>query len=555
MDVKALLIWPKFESHSFWNFESVAEMAGTKYMCPPLGMLTLAGSLPESWELRLVDENVGLVRDEDLRWCDVVLMGSKIVSRTRALALAERAKQFGKTVVVGGADATVNEAVYIASDADIVCIGEAELCVPPMLDALENPGSVQRVIRADGMADLKSSPAPRFDLLDLSDYLYVGIQYSRGCPYTCEFCNVIDIFDGYRSKTIPQVLAELDALYAAGYRGQVDFFDDNFAGNFKRAKETLRALVQWQTAHRFPFAFSTSVTLNIAKDDALLELFREARFKYFLIGIETPSPEALAKASKGQNVGFSISEAVHRIYQVAGATVHSGFLIGMDGEPDNIADLVIQCVEETSIPWVMGSIIYPLPGTGMAKRLDREQRLFPGARYGLPKTETGETVRDQISAGIQFKTERPADEVLVDVQRILKHAYDPEKYFARCADVACELNTIPVLFPGARVFFRNARTALRMVWYATSRSELRGPFWKALFRVLWNNNKGVEALFTLAVLFTHFQRMLPYCVRMLDAQQEAIREQGLEGWYAGKMAEEVENPGGLSPMPGAAAGK
>lgn len=529
--MKALLIWPKFQSFSFWNFEEVCKLAGAKYMTPPLGLLTVAALLPSDWELRLVDENVRLVVEDDLEWADLVLVGAKIVHRKRACDVVRWAKDLDRPVVVGGPDATLNPRVYERAGADYLCLGEGEVTVPRMLADLE-AGVTRGVYVADEMADLSQTPPPRFDLIDFRDYLYVGLQYSRGCPYNCEFCNVIDLFEGYRTKTLEQVLAELDHLYALGYRGQVDFFDDNLVGHMHKAKDILRGLVEWLKAHKFPFTFSTSATLNIAKDEELLALLREARFRFLLIGIETPSEDALKRAQKPQNTGFSIAEACDRIYRLAGTTVHSGFLLGLDGEPDDIGDHIVQCIDETHIPWVMAGMVYPLPGTQLSRRLDREGRLFPKAR-----TFDDEAVRDQISAGLQFRPERPAELVIEDLVRVLEHAYDPDRYFARCADVALRLGTIPVMVPGWRMFFRNVRIFLRLAWRMTWRRRTRRPFWRAFFKVLRRNRVGIEALVTLSVLFLHFEQMMPYCFEQLERQRREVAELGEQAWLDQHLAE------------------
>ena len=528
--MKALLVWPKFQSFSFWNFEEVCKIAGTRYMTPPLGLLTVAALLPQDWDIRLVDENVRMLAEPDLEWADVVLVGSKIVHRQRALDVVRWAKSLGKPVAVGGPDPTLNEKIYLSVGADFVCLGEGEVTIPQLLEGLE-AGDTGKVYRADDEADLEETPPPRFDLIDFRDYLYVGIQFSRGCPYHCEFCNVIDLFERYRIKTPEQVLRELDVLYELGYRGQVDFFDDNLAGNMKTAKPLLRALVGWLKEHKYPFQFSTSMTLNIAKDDELLKLLKEARFKAFLVGIETPSESALKSAQKPQNIGYSIPEAVDRIYTVSGATVHSGFLLGLDDEPEDIADQVIKCIEDTSIPWVMAGVVYPLPGTQLARRLDAEGRLFPKAREF-----SDETVRDQISAGIQFRPQRPALDVLRDLLRILKYSFDPKTYFKRCAKTAMRIKTVPV-YPGRRVIFRNIKIGIRLMARMTWRRNTRWPFWKAFWKVLFRNPAGLESLVTLAVLFTHFDRMLPYCYEQLELQTETIREMGEEAWFEQNLAE------------------
>jgi radical SAM superfamily enzyme YgiQ (UPF0313 family) len=525
--MRALLVWPKFDSFSFWNFEKVCELAGVKYMTPPLGLLTVAALLPPDWELRLVDENVRPLQEEDLGWAQIVLVGSKIVHRGRALEVIRRARARGLPVVVGGPDPTLSPHFYRDAGASFLCLGEGEATIPRLLSDLER-GVTSGTYKADRLPDLKQSPVPRFDLIDHRDYLYVGVQYSRGCPYHCEFCNVIDLFEHeYRTKTLDQILSELDLLYRLGYRGQLDFFDDNLVGHLKNVKPFLRGIADWLREHDYPFTLSTSVTLNVAKDPELLELLREARFKYLLVGIETPDQRALENAKKPQNTGFSIAEAADLIYRKAGCTIHSGFLLGLDGESNDIADQIVRCIDEACVPWVMAGVVYPLPGTQLSKRLDREGRLFPAARHDIANG-----ARDQISAGLQFKPQRPASDVLGDLVRVMHHSFDAKNYFARCAEVASRLNTVPKLVPGWHVFKRNARTFARLCVEMTRSEETRGPFWKALARVLYENRAGIEALATLSVLYVHFREMLPYCYEKLAEQRAAIVELGEERWLA-----------------------
>lgn len=530
--MNVLMVWPKFESFSFWNFEKVCALAGVKYMTPPLGLLTVAALLPKDWNLRLVDENVRELSERDLAWADLVLVGSKIVHRDRALEVIRTAKALGLPVVVGGPDPTLNPSFYREAGADYLCLDEGEITVPRWLADFE-AGVKSGTYRAGELPNLHDSPVPRFDLINHKDYLYVGVQYSRGCPYHCEFCNVIDLFKNeYRTKTIDQVLSEFDLLYSLGYRGQLDFFDDNLAGHMKNVKPLLRAIAAWLKEHDYPFQLSSSVTINIAKDSELLALFREARFKYFLVGIESPDENALKGAQKPQNTGFSIAEAADRIYREAGATIHSGFLLGLDGEAADIADQVVRCIDEACIPWVMAGVVYPLPGTQLSRRLDREKRLFPKIRHAI-----AEGARDQISAGLQFKPERPVDDILADLIRVMHHSFDAEQYFARCAEVATRLNTIPTLMPGSYIFLRNTRTFLRLCVAMGRSATTRGPFYKALYRVLRKNPAGIEALATLSVLYTHFQSMLPYVYGKLDEQREAVRREGEAAWLERNLKE------------------
>lgn len=530
--MKALLIWPKFDSFSFWNFEEVCKIAGVRYMTPPLGLLTVAALLPSDWEVRLVDENVRALTDADISWADLVLVGSKIVHRTRALEIIRHAKDSKKCVVVGGPDPSINPGRYAREGVDFLCLDEGEVTVPLLLADLER-GVKSGIYRASRLADLTATPAPRFDLIDHRDYLYIGVQYSRGCPYHCEFCNVVDLFKNeYRTKTLGQIEREFEVLYRLGYRGQVDFFDDNLIGHMRDVKPFLRGIAAWLEAHNYPFQLSTSLTLNVAKDPELLELLRRARFKYFLVGIETPDEHALRAAHKPQNLGFSIAEAAQAIYERAGATIHSGFLLGLDGEADDIGEQIKRCIDEACVPWVMAGIVYPLPGTKLAQRLDREGRLFPAARGDI----TG-GARDQISAGLQFRPERPPLRVLDDLILVMQHAFDPEKYFKRCADVSVKLNTVPNLVPGFRIFLRNLRTFVRLSWRMTRAGPCRRPFWTGLFRVAWNNSAGVEAFVTLSVLYLHFESMLPYCYQQLARQRAVLEKEGEDAWLARNLKE------------------
>lgn len=536
--MKALLVWPKFDSFTFWNFEKVCDLAGVKYMTPPLGLLTVAALLPQDWELRVVDENVRPLQDGDIPWADIVIVSSKIVHRGRALQIIREARAAGKRTAVGGPDPSMSPDPYLAAGVDFLCVGEGEILVPRLLEALAR-GDERGDFRTRELPEMTSSPVPRFDLIDHRDYLYVGLQYSRGCPYHCEFCNVIDLFQNkYRTKTLEQVLAEFELLYSLGYRGQLDFFDDNLVGNMKRAKVFLEGIANWLEAHGYPFQLSTSVTLNVAKDPELLDLLRRARFKYFLVGIETPDETALERAQKPHNTGFSIAEAADLIYTRAGATIHSGFLLGLDGEAPDIRQRIIRCIEEAKIPWVMAGMVYPLPGTQLSKRLDREGRLFPAARH-----ELGEGVRDQISAGLQFKPERPALEVLDDLVAVMKHAFDPDKYLRRCAAVALRLNTVPNMVPSWRIFFRNLRTVIRLSVHMTAGADTRAPYWRELLRVVFGNPRGVEAFVTLAVLLVHFHTMVPYAYEQLAKQRKTIADLGEEAWLEQNLREPAEAPG------------
>jgi radical SAM superfamily enzyme YgiQ (UPF0313 family) len=272
----ALLVYPKFEGTSFWNYQATCELLGAKYSAAPLGLITVAALLPGNWEVRLVNRNTEELREEDLAWADVIMTGGMLPQQPDTLRIIEMAHALGQPVVVGGPDATCSPETYAA--ADFLVLGEAEEIMADFVAAFEG-GAAKGTFTASRFPDVTRSPVPRFDLLQLDHYLHVGVQYSRGCPFDCEFCNVIDLNGRVpRAKTTEQVLRELDALHAVGYRGHVDFVDDNLIGNRRALKPFLRDLDRWLDARGRPFEFSTEASLDLAEEDELLRLMREANF-------------------------------------------------------------------------------------------------------------------------------------------------------------------------------------------------------------------------------------------------------------------------------------
>jgi radical SAM superfamily enzyme YgiQ (UPF0313 family) len=418
-----LLVYPRFAASTFWNFAATCELLGVKYPAAPLGLITAAAMLPPAWTVRLVDRNAEELGDSDLDWADLIMTGGMLAQHNDIAEVIRIGQAHGKPVVVGGSAITSVPEGY--RHADFMVLGEAEGIIDKFVDAWMN-GERKGVFEAvKFQADVTKSPIPRFDLLNFEHYLHVGIQFSRGCPFTCEFCDIIELYGRVpRTKTTPQMLAELDRLYALGYRGHVDFVDDNLIGNKKAVKAFLPHLARWLEEHDYPFEFTTEASLNLADDAELLRLMNEANFFGVFTGIESPNPETLVRMKKKQNTRRNIAESVHRIY-AAGMFVTAGFIVGFDDEKASMAEPMIELIEDAAIPVAMVGLLYALPNTQLTRRLAQEGRL-----HALPE-KVPDGHGDQCTNGLNFDTLRPRRQVLDDYKRVLEAIYDPVAFAGR----------------------------------------------------------------------------------------------------------------------------
>ena len=423
---KALLIYPQFNAPSFWNYRATCELLGARYPAAPLGLITVAALLPQEWDIRLIDRNTGSLDLADIDRADIIMTGGMLPQQRDLLQIIELCQSRGKPVVVGGPD--VSSSPHIYERADFQIRGEAESVMAAFIAAW-NAGERRGIFEGEKFqADVAASPIPRFDLIRFQDYLYVSVQFSRGCPFNCEFCDIIELYGRVpRTKTTPQMLAELDALYGLGFRGHVDFSDDNLIGNKKALRSFLPHLKAWQETHGFPFTFSTEASINLADDDALLDIMRDCNFFTIFVGIESPDAETLIAMQKKQNTRRSLAESVHKIYQ-AGIYVNAGFILGFDTEKEGTAQGIVECIEETSIPVSLVGLLYALPNTQLTRRLEREGRLYVGYDSN---TEQG----DQCTGGLNFTTARPRRALLADYVWVLDEVYRPAAYFKRVRHV------------------------------------------------------------------------------------------------------------------------
>ena len=514
---KVLMIFPRFNTNSFWNYRATCELKGARYPAAPLGLITVAALLPQSWEVRLVNRNTETLGEADLEWADLVMTGGMLFQQPDTLRIIEMCRMRRKPVVVGGPDATSTPEIY--NRANFQVLGEAEEIMKDFVAAWRS-GAERGVFRAPmGQTDVTKSPTPRFDLLKLEDYLHVGIQFSRGCPFNCEFCDIIELYGRVpRTKTNEQVLAELDALYALGHRGHVDFVDDNLIGNKKALKKFLPDLQRWLNKRKFPFEFTTEASINLADDPELLRALSAANFFGIFVGIESPDTDTLVLMRKKQNTRRSLQESISRIYS-AGIGVFAGFIVGFDSENASIADAMIECIEDTAIPVCAVGLLYALPATQLGRRLLREGRLFSGYDGPSPEDEG-----DQCTAGLNFETKRSRRDVLADYRAVLDAVYDPAAYFGRVRRVGRMLKRGKRrLKAPLRYVLRDARGFGRLMWrLPNAGSGTARQFWKMAFDCAIHNPRALPFLFMLSALYLHHGPFSRQVIGQIDRQIEDI---------------------------------
>ncbi len=525
-----LMLYPRFAADSFWSFAESCKLMGVRRPAAPLGLITVAAMLPATWTVRLIDCNTASFADDDLAWADLVFTGGMLPQQADTLQLIELCRSKGKPVVVGGPDPTSSPHIYAGADFQV--LGEAEGVLDAFVAAWES-GARSGVFTAPKFqADVTKTPVPRFDLLKFEDYLYLGVQYSRGCPFTCEFCDIIELYGRVpRTKTTAQILAELDALYEMGYRGHLDFVDDNFIGNKKSLRLFLPELAAWQRAHDFPFEFSTEASVNLADDQELLRLMGEANFFGIFVGIESPDPATLAATKKKQNTRRNIAESIHTIYG-AGMLVTAGFIVGFDTETVSMADTMIEFIEEAAIPVCMVGLLYALPNTQLTRRLAREGRLHANHDRGPV------TGGDQCTDGINFDPMRPMRDILMDYRQILESVYDPAAYASRIDRLMERLDRSrqrPELPAGdIRVKVRALETVHKVV---AAIPEAREPFWRTFRNCAGRDSSSARIVVAMMAAYAHLGPFSRQVIKAIDGRLAALDAEASDSMaMAGSMA-------------------
>lgn len=415
--MKILLVNPEFPD-TYWSFRHALPFEGKRCAFPPLGLLTVSALLPATCERRLVDLNVQRLTTADLDWADMVFATAMLVQKESLREVVKLAKARGKRVVLGGP--YVTSTIEELPDADHIFRGEAEQTLPQFFEDLAR-GETKWIYQAAERPALATTPIADFGLANLKRYSAMSVQYSRGCPFSCEFCDIIEIYGRIpRTKSNQQMLAEFDALKALGWRGTVFIVDDNFIGNKKNVRLLLPDLARWQKENGYPFELLTESSVNLADDEALLANMREAGFTRVFLGIETPVEESLHEAQKPQNRG-NLVESVRTI-QRHGIEVMAGFIVGFDNDPEDIFERQIDFIRRSAIPLAMVGLLNALPDTQLWKRLDREGRLL------------GEASGNNTVCTFNFKTRMDPAILVRGYQRIMQTIYGPREYYERVLD-------------------------------------------------------------------------------------------------------------------------
>ncbi|MEJ0074995.1 MAG: B12-binding domain-containing radical SAM protein [Alphaproteobacteria bacterium] len=514
MSTRVLMIYPRFIPNSFWNYTEACELVGAKYPAAPLGLITVAALCPKEWEFRLVNRNTEDLTDADLDWADLIMIGGMLNQQPDFLYLIELAHLHGKPVVVGGPDVSSSPHLYAAADFQV--IGEAEHIMKDFIAAWER-GERKGVFTAEKFKiDITQSPLPRYDLLKLEQYLYIGIQFSRGCPFTCEFCDIIELYGRVpRTKTQDQIFAELQALYDAGYRGHVDFVDDNFIGNRKHVRPMMPKLKEWLVKHDYPFEFSTEASINIADDDDMLQAMKDANFFGIFVGIESPDPETLIQMRKKQNTKRNIAESIHKIYSY-GMFVTAGFILGFDSEKVSVAHSMTEFIEDCCVPICMVGLLYALPGTQLTRRLEKEGRLHEG--HDIMRVEQA---GDQCTLGCNFDTKRPLRDILTDYRTVLANVFSPQAYAGRLSRLSKMLDRTgrPKHLADGDIRKNHGVDVLYKIM--TRLPEVREPFWKVFVEVGKTNPGALRQIVTLMAMYLHLG---PFSKHVIGEIDRRIRE-------------------------------
>lgn len=486
--MKALLLYPELPD-TFWSFKHALKFVRKQASMPPLGLLTLAAMLPQSWELRLLDLNVTELTDRDLAWADCAMVSAMVVQREPARRVIARCKAAGLRVIAGGPLFTLEHEEF--HEVDHFVLNEAELTLAPFLADLAR-GNAQRVYATTEHADIEQTPVPLWRLADLKSYASMGLQYSRGCPFNCDFCNVTSLL-GHRPrlKSTAQILAELDGLHALGWRGRVFFVDDNLIGNKRQLKEDLLpALIEWRKG-KTGMPFNTEASINLADDAELMQLMVSAGFDTVFIGIETPDDGSLAECSKKQNRKRDLVEDVRRI-QHAGLEVQGGFIVGFDNDTPAIFRKQIEFIQHSGIVTAMVGMLQAPPGTKLWDRMAREGRL------------TGALSGDNVEGTTNILPAMGLETLHEGYRALLAHLYAPKQYYARVRTFLQEYHppkiTAPIDFQQVMAVFRSV---IRLGIVGRERLE----YWKLFLWALFRRPRLFPLAITFAIYGYHFRQV------------------------------------------------
>jgi radical SAM superfamily enzyme YgiQ (UPF0313 family) len=488
--MKILLVYPETPS-TFWSFNNALSFVSKKSAEPPLGLITVASMLPESWEKRLIDANVSILSDKDLLWADFVFLSAMNVHIASVKDIIRRCNKIGTRIVAGGPLFTTQHKDFLGIDHFV--LNEAEITLPHFLNDLAK-GTPDYIYSTDKYPDLELAPMPAWELLDIKKYSALSLQYSRGCPYDCEFCS-ITMLNGRkpRTKGIEQFLSELDRIYELGYRGAISLVDDNFIGSKnKLKKEILPKVIKWQKQRKYPFNFITEATINLADDDELIMLMMDAAIHSIFIGIETPNNDSLDECGKTQNVKRDMVAAVKKLQQ-SGMIVSGGFIVGFDSDPPDIFEQQKQFIRESGIVSAMVGLLNAPDGTKLFNRLKKDDRIIESFNGNNMDCATN------IIPKMKYK------DLIAGYSRLIDNIYSHSEYYDRIKLFLKEY-TVPA-WKSQALTLNEIKAFFRLIWRIGILDKGKRYFWKTLFYSLIKYPKKFSVAMTLVVYGFHFRKI------------------------------------------------
>ena len=488
--MKALLVSP-FIPDTFWSFKHILKFIRKKAAHIPLGLITVGAMLPREWDIRLVDMNVETLTDDMIKWSDMVFMSAMVVQKQSVMEIVNRSRNLGKKIVAGGPLFTSAAEDY--SDIDHLVLNEAEITFPLFLSDLAT-GNLKHIYSSGVKPDITRTPLPRWDLINMNYYASMSIQYSRGCPFDCEFCDIVNL-NGRRPrvKSNEQMIAELEILYKFGWRGRLFIVDDNFIGNRVKVKSFLRVLIPWQQARDYPFSLYTEASVNLAQDEELMQLMTSGRFDSVFLGLETPEEECLAECGKHQNLSINLLEAVKTI-QRNGMEVMGGFIIGFDNDPPNIFERQIKFIQNSGVVKAMIGLLNAIPGTRLYQRLQEEGRLLQDC--------TG----DNCDGSLNFVPRMDAQTLRDGYQAVLNNLYSPKQYYDRVLEFLKDYKPVR----RRRVDRLEITAFFRSILYLgiLDKGKSKIYYWKLLITAFLFHRESFGEAVSSAIFGYHFRKLL-----------------------------------------------
>jgi radical SAM superfamily enzyme YgiQ (UPF0313 family) len=489
--MKILLLYPKFPK-TFWSFTYALPFIGKKASFPPLGLLTVAALLPKDWGKKLVDLNIKNLNDKDIQWADFIFISAMIAQKESVEDVIKRCKKFGTKIVAGGPLFTTGYEEF-EKEIDHFVLGEAEATLPLFLKDLE-AGFPKKIYISSQYPDITKTPAPLLGLIGLKKYASMNIQFSRGCPFNCEFCDIVFLNGRLpRTKDKEQILNELNALYEMGWRGNVFFVDDNFIGNkIKLKEEILPAIIQWMEKKKYPFTFNTQLSINLADDEKLMELMVKAGFNTVFIGIESPNEESLKECGKFQNLDRNLLESI-KIIQNHSLQIQAGFIIGFDQDTSSIFDRMTNFIQRSGIVTAMVGLLQAPPKTRLWERLKKEKRLI--------SQPTGSNT----DCTINFIPKMDSHSLISGYKRLLNYIYSPKNYYLRLMNFLKEYR--PKKRRDIKIDLNQFFALLKSIWILGIKEKERLYYWKLFFWSLFKKPKLFPLVIDMAVKGFHFRKI------------------------------------------------